>query len=416
MLFVIDNSGTMGEEQLNLAQNFPVLIGKLENLEMFTGVPMDVNIAVTTTDFGKGGTDGDLNPWCAQWETLKPEYVAASGAHVNTACTTRLEQFTGVVAMDQTPPTFDEACTEVCTNDAAVPSDSFIHFDGNGDNIPNGTPSEALSCIGPQGIDGCGYESQLEAMLQSLNPGAPWNQDFLRDDAVLAIVMITDEADCSVKDYTMIHDETFMEWDPEAEEYRASSAICWNAGVTCSGPDVDGVYTDCQSTTNDKLQPTARYIDFLQYFVQNQDKEVVMLGILGVPLVTRHSDDLPYEPIEGGVHALVYRDWDAGVYPSGDILPLDNASGEDAMTKTFQFGIGPGCTGQDGMGGFTGQAIPPVRIKEVCESLNRDDDPGTADVDETAVRCCIESICDTDFSAALNCLSGIIQDSLTTDD
>src|SRR5690606_27788264 len=33
LLFVIDNSGTMGEEQLNLARNFPLLVQQLEALE-----------------------------------------------------------------------------------------------------------------------------------------------------------------------------------------------------------------------------------------------------------------------------------------------------------------------------------------------------------------------------------------------
>ena len=41
--------------------------------------------------------------------------------------------------------------------------------------------------------------------------------------------------------------------------------------------------------------------------------------------------------------------------------------------------------------------------KEVCESLNSGDD----------VRCCIESICDDDFSPAIDCLTGIIQDVFT---
>lgn len=61
-------------------------------------------------------------------------------------------------------------------------------------------------------------------------------------------------------------------------------------------------------------------------------------------------------------------------------------------------GIGPGCTGEDGSGGFTGQAIPPVRIKEVCEALNTGDE----------IRCCMESVCDTDFSGALQCLAGLV--------
>ena len=39
-------------------------------------------------------------------------------------------------------------------------------------NVPGNNVEGALSCIGPQGINGCGYEAPLEAMLQAINPGA----------------------------------------------------------------------------------------------------------------------------------------------------------------------------------------------------------------------------------------------------
>ncbi|MEM6995840.1 MAG: hypothetical protein AAF721_35345, partial [Myxococcota bacterium] len=102
----------------------------------------------------------------------------------------------------------------------------------------------------------------------------------------------------------------------------------------------------------------------------------------------------PFEPTAGGVFDLEYREW-----TGADILPGDPDTVE---AKTEQFGIGPGCTGFEDatMTVSTGQAIPPVRIKEVCESLNEAD----------SVRCCIESICDDDFSPAIDCLTGIIQD------
>jgi hypothetical protein len=123
-----------------------------------------------------------------------------------------------------------------------------------------------------------------------------------------------------------------------------------------------------------------------------------MLGILGIPVVQRDNEG---KVTGGGVDELVYREWKDGQWPAGDILP-DDWPDENAPYKEWAFGIGPGCTGSDGMGGFTGQAIPPVRVKEVCQSLDR----------EGAVRCCMESICDTDYSAAITCLSGIIQDAI----
>src|SRR5262245_64857118 len=88
LLFVIDNSGTMAEEQINLARNFPLLIRRLENLTDSSGMPVnaDVNIMVTTSDFG--------NPLCTPFE---PDgYDPARGAPISTACTSRLPDFTSL--------------------------------------------------------------------------------------------------------------------------------------------------------------------------------------------------------------------------------------------------------------------------------------------------------------------------------
>jgi hypothetical protein len=185
--------------------------------------------------------------------------------------------------------------------------------------------------------------------------------------------------------------------------------VCWNAGVQCDDANGDGVYETCGSAINPALHDVERYTDYLEYLVEDRDKEVVMLGILGVPPVTAHNTNPPFQPTAGGVQGLVYRDWINGSYPSGDILPAEWANGVTAENKRFDFGaVGPGCTGQDDLGNFTGQAIPPVRVREVCESLNGVDDKGNE-----RIRCCIESICDTDFSDAINCLTGVIQQGLT---
>jgi hypothetical protein len=415
LLFVIDNSGTMGEEQLNLARNFPMLIEELQGL----AENADVNIMVTTTDFG--------NPLCDDMH--KPDdYEEARGEPIASPCTERLPRFTGRGA---DPMVIEEACVEVCDPAAPVyPSDQFIHFDPESTNVQGGTPAQALACIGPQGIDGCGYEAPLETMLQALNPKACWNdplgempnpectdigryeRPFIRPGAIVAVAIITDEADCSVRDYMLMEDEGFMLVDPVTGTREASSAICWNAGVVCSDRDpMTGEWSGCVQANKNRdgqvgvpdseavLHPLSRYITLLQSY-QADGHDVIMLGVLGVPPVTRRQEEPPFAPTQGGVEALVFRDWRDPAYPAGDILPDEWGAAITAEDKQHDFGIGPGCT--EVTDTYVGQGIPPVRIRAVCESLNI---PA-----EGKTRCCIESICGEDFSPALRCLTGLIRD------
>ena len=71
----------------------------------------------------------------------------------------------------------------------------------NGSNQNFGATSAALSCIAALGTGGCGYEHQIASVWKALGgdvDGVPMrNQGFLRDDALLAIVLITDEDDSS---------------------------------------------------------------------------------------------------------------------------------------------------------------------------------------------------------------------------
>ena len=409
ILVVVDNSGTMGEEQRNMARNFPGLIERLEGLTDGDGneVNPDVQIMVTTTDFG--------NPLCTPFE---PEgYTPARGAPTVTPCTSRLADFTDLNGETSIP----EACEDSCPVPVA-PIGAFIAFGPGGHNVPGAVPTDfdgdgdldspaaqALSCLGPQGINGCGFESPLENMVQALNPSAAWNvgpeganpTPFLRDDAMLAVVIVTDEADCSVNDWTLMENEAYQNENPVTGLPGPTSAICWNAGVSCT--ENNGIY-DCESSTDNGMHPVSRYTAVLDG-LRATGKEVIMLGILGVPEVLAHNSEPPYEPTVGGAADLTYRDWIDGEYPiAGDILPDEWDAGVTADDKTYAFGMGPGCTGQTEGGEFTGQAIPPVRIKEVCESLNGED----------GIRCCIESICDDDFSPAIECLTGLISATVPT--
>lgn len=382
LLFVVDNSGTNGEEQRALAEGAAHLVDGLRALDL------DVNILVTTTDFG--------HPLCAPFN--KPGYTPAKGAPINTACFDRLERFSNLDNTLMQP----EMCLDVCTTSAA-PQGPVIHFDSASHNIAGhdgvgDAVAEALACLIPQGIDGCGFEAPLENMLQAIDPAKDWNQGpgrFLRDGSVLAIVLIGDEPDCSTKDYSYFDPSKkddpmynqYWEDDPGTFMKNApTSAICWNAGMDCADADLDGTYESCVPADKGVLQSINRYTDYLNdVVIPRQNHRVVMLALTGVPAVTAHDPNPPFAPTAGGILDLVHRGW-----TMADILPGD---GDSPAQKEYEFGIGPGCSDPD-----IGQALPPGRIAAVCQSL---DQPG-----ET--HCCLESACDGDHTAALDCLVGAI--------
>jgi hypothetical protein len=393
VLFVVDNSGSMAEEQLELARAGVRWIGSL----LADGGSYDIQVMVTTTDMG--------NPLCTPFQPAG--YEPAQGAPTATGCNSRIDDFTGLGASPEVSP---EACTTVCPADI-TPSDPFLAFNATGSNVPNVPDSDvdgdgvldspeaqALACLLPQGINGCGYESPLETMLQAINPDAPWNsgeRPFMRDDAKLAIVVLTDESDCSVQDYSVMSDESYFNENPTTGQREPSSALCWNAGVECTGPDASGYYTDCQSVDG-PLHETDRYIQYLDYLVQDRGKTVDLFAIAGVPEVTEYSDDRPFAPTAGGIYDLAVRDWIDGPLPAGDILPSEDAAGITAADKHFLLGVGPACSGQNLRGQYARQAVPNLRLFDVCMSLDEPD----------AQHCFIDSVCELRFDNALRVLYG----------
>ena len=373
ILFVIDNSGSMGEEQANLGANFPVFIEKLEE----ETVDANYRIGVTTTD--------NDNPWCG---TSTPE----GGKLVLSSCMTRLNDFLFGANVDVR----DLACDDICNLDAAaleilpsttdsdemnIPRPWLENIEGK-KNIPEGTEmAEAFACFGPQGVNGCGFESQLESMYLALVRAQSKDEEsfgFLRDSAILAVVFVTDEADCSYnKDWSEIFDQdgkkTFWS-DPEA--VSPTSAVCWNAGVECTG-DPSG-YDACNAVNKDVdgnvgvsdaeavLHPMNRYINLVNGIEEQKkvlnDQQEVIVALIG------------------------------GVSNEGEAFYGDAGPTEAQQKFQADFGIGPGCTAP---GDVT--AIPPVRLRDMTEAFT----PGN-----------MFSICNPDYSPALQAIADRIVDQI----
>ena len=159
LLFVIDNSGSMAEEQVALTQRFGRLTSSLNRVA--GGLP-DLHLGVISTNVGTGG-------------------VAIGGCS------------------SATRPRGDDG--NLLTNQCAALSGSFISDLKNpdGSRVANytGDLESLFTCMARLGATGCGFEQPLEAMFRALQPGK--NPGFLRPSARLAVVILSDEDDCSAK-------------------------------------------------------------------------------------------------------------------------------------------------------------------------------------------------------------------------
>jgi hypothetical protein len=147
----------------------------------------------------------------------------------------------------------------------SAPSDRYIIAEtagtgGRTRNYAGGTLGQAVECIGSLGTGGCGFEQPLEAMRRALDGSVGENAGFLRGDALLVVVILTNEDDCSASDTNLYNpgDGTFG---------PLSSFRCFAAGVECSPdePAVPGVKTGCMSREDSAfIFPVQGYIDFLK--------------------------------------------------------------------------------------------------------------------------------------------------------
>ncbi|MBK8012413.1 MAG: VWA domain-containing protein [Deltaproteobacteria bacterium] len=163
ILFVVDNSGSMADEQENLALNFDAFIRNIAG----SG---DYQIAVVTTDLDEGGTEragvrthqfSPQNP-PAQW-TSDDSATACSAIQIEHGC------FRG-----------PDATLRIVSSSMPAEEQKSVFAD----NVRVG------SC-------GSGTEQGLAAMLAALEKSSGCNTGFLRDEANLVIIFVSDENDNS---------------------------------------------------------------------------------------------------------------------------------------------------------------------------------------------------------------------------
>lgn len=150
LLFVVDNSGSMADEQTALVASVP---GFIDGIEHVLGAGVDYHVGVVSTDNNAFNTDG-----CQEIGAL-------------------VTRTSGRLSSEAACGPYEDGGAYISKRDAL---------------------DSAFSCAAQLGIDGSGLERQADAMRAATRPSLdamPCNADFLRDDALLVVVLITDEDD-----------------------------------------------------------------------------------------------------------------------------------------------------------------------------------------------------------------------------
>ena len=245
LLFVIDNSASMAEEQAWLTDGFGRLIEVLESIE--GGLP-NLHLGVVSTDLGAS------------------QYVSSCRG----AGDDGLLQHAPTEGCALAPGFLDDAfIRNVAT---AAGSDREINYQGD--------LRAVFSCIARLGTGGCGFEQPLEAMRRALD--GERNPGFLRPDATLGVVILSDEDDCSAADRAM--------FDPSDDSLGPLDSFrCFEHGVVCEPdePRRSGTKSSCQPRQRSQyMYGIQEYIDFLVALKGAPDR-VFVAAITG-----------PAEPVE----------------------------------------------------------------------------------------------------------------------
>lgn len=282
VLFVVDDSGAMGEEQAALAASAGRFIATLDEA---LGSRPSLHIGVTSTNVGTG-PDGGGGDACAS------------------------DGDDGRLLVPATCPALDRPFLV----DLADPEDPA---GPRTINYPDGQLAETLGCMVQLGNTGCGFEQPLEAMRRALDGSNEGNRGFLRRDALLLVVLVSDEDDCSAFDRE-IYDPS--QDDRDAPLGELSSFRCFEFGVTCEQPDarVVGERTGCAPREDSPyLVHPDEYAGFLRE-IKGGPGMVMAAAITGEPGPVAVREDERKDPSELAVNDLCPPpDTDTGLYPWG---------------------------------------------------------------------------------------------------
>ncbi|MEM1415093.1 MAG: hypothetical protein AAGH15_09345 [Myxococcota bacterium] len=342
LLFVIDDSPGMAEEQATLAEAIPRLLNAL-----ITGQPSEsdplwranfpvnsLRVGVISTDMGVGG---NAVPSCGEASFGKDGRLIERGAS-------------------------DPAC------EASYPA--FLEFarvsreDDDSRDARIAQLARDVSCVAPLGTEGCTYGQPLEAVLKALTPASselrfqggtrgngdrnriegagffgPDDDAFLRPNSNLVIVLLTNDDDASVSEPDL--------YNADSTRFRGSLGL-----RSFNHPEA--------------IYPVSRYVEGLIALRPASPSSVTFAAITGVPdrLIGERPDFVDYDRI------------------------LDDPAMQERIDPEDRSRLRASCEAPGG-----GRALPPRRLVTLAREL-----------EARGARTVVASICGDDYGPALDAI------------
>ena len=283
ILFMIDDSSSMSAMQTKLQTQLPTFMNVLEGLPM---VP-SLHIAVVSSDMG-----------------------APSDQQASIGCSATGDD--GV---------FFSQPEGACTATGLAPGATFISDEDNHPNF-SGDIAQVFQCIALLGQGGCGFEHQLASIDRALGadgrgPAPAASAGFLRREAYLGIVLLTNEDDCSAPPDTTLYSLNGGAQDLTNPLGPIANYRCNRFGHLCRdgagplqepplNPPADAkagtmpgamptlALTDCEPNEAGMLTPVGRFVSDIKALKPDPDNQILVAAVAGP--VTPYAVDWVQDP------------------------------------------------------------------------------------------------------------------------
>jgi hypothetical protein len=368
LLIVIDDSASMRDEQVKLAQQVPRLV----NLLLTGGQDTDGSTPVGEFPAIESLHVGIITPDLG-YSTVPPHNFVAGTDFVPPGPPAECDS-TGKAGFMQVEGYRGEPRV-MCQ--ALTPALDTLYLNYPEPNFDAADLVDDVTCVTGQGTDGawgCGFEQQLESILESDRNTA--NGGFNREGSLLAVILITDEDDCSTTD-PRVFDIVDRASNPYQGPFTTGGELQFN--LRC--PEHSAA-----------LQELQRYVDGIAA-LKSDPSQVVFAAITGIPEDSNlnrenfNSDEERYQAV------LDHAD----MVEVPDPTPDPTVGCNEAQVDTAGQQLRPACTATVDVNGTAcrSRAFPGRRIVGTMKGLAEAN---------TGVGTVVESICADDYAPALNAI------------